>query len=59
MAVAKDKEEVKEEKKELKFASPVINIRIDNEDYLEVDLLDYFDRLYRQGWGCVKVKKLK
>lgn len=40
------------------FFPSVIKIKIDNEFYLEVDLLDYFERLNRQGWACSKVKKI-
>lgn len=40
------------------FFPPVIKIKIDKEFYLEVDLLDYFERLNRQGWSCSKVKKI-
>jgi len=29
-----------------------------DEDYLEIDLYDYFERIHRQGWSCVKVKKI-
>lgn len=39
------------------FFPSVIKLKIDDEFYLEVDLLDYFERLNRQGWSCSKVKK--
>ena len=40
------------------FFPSIIKIKIDGEDYLEIDLLDYFERINRQGWSCVKVKKI-
>ena len=40
------------------FFPSVIKLKIDKEFYLEVDLLDYFERLNRQGWSCSKVKKI-
>ncbi len=46
------KDVVKEE-----FFPSVIKLKIDDEFYLEVDLLDYFERLNRQGWSCSKIKK--
>lgn len=50
------KDVVKDAVKEDFFPS-VIKLKIDDEFYLEVDLLDYFERLNRQGWSCSKVKK--
>jgi hypothetical protein len=51
------KNEVNSEVKEEFFPS-IIKLKIDDEFYLEVDLLDYFERLNRQGWSCSKVKKI-
>ncbi len=44
--------------KKEEFFPSVIKLKIDKEFYLEVDLLDYFERLNRQGWSCSKVKKI-
>jgi hypothetical protein len=56
------KKEVKKEVKKVAlkedFFPSVIKLKIDDEFYLEVDLLDYFERLNRQGWSCSKVKKI-
>ncbi len=46
-----------EDKEKLKFLPQIVNIKIDDEFYYEIDLLDFFDRFYRQGYGFVKQRK--
>ncbi len=43
------------------FLTGIIKIKMTGEakgECLVVDLEDYFERLHRQGWGCVKRQKL-
>lgn len=41
-----------------KLFPPKINLKMDNEFYLEVDLVDFFDRVRLQGYTCVVQKKI-
>lgn len=45
------------EKEEPKELPSVIHIKLNEEEYLEVNIEDYFERINRQGWSCVQVKK--
>lgn len=48
-------------KPKVEFLPGVIGIKMTGEDkgqYLEVNLEEYFERLNRQGWAGIKIKKL-